>query len=219
MATDPFQLFEIWFAEAQAGEINDPEAMALATADARGRPSVRMVLLKGHGPERLHFLHQRAQRQGRAAGRKPARLAALPLEVPAPAGPHRWRGRGRPVPRPTLIGRPARAIRSSAPGRRSNRARSIARDVRAAVRTGAAPFEEETCRGRRTGVAIAWFRRGSSSGPTGPIASTSGACSGSRVTAGPRDCSTRDHRRNRGPEFGVCKPSGARQRRARSQSC
>jgi pyridoxamine 5'-phosphate oxidase len=55
MATDPFQLFEIWFAEAQAGEINDPEAMALATADARGRPSVRMVLLKGHGPDGFTF--------------------------------------------------------------------------------------------------------------------------------------------------------------------
>ena len=55
MATDPLQLFEIWFAEAQAAEINDPEAMALATADARGRPSVRMVLLKGHGPEGFTF--------------------------------------------------------------------------------------------------------------------------------------------------------------------
>lgn len=47
---DPFALFEDWFAEARASEPNDAEAMALATATPDGRPSVRMVLLKGHGP-------------------------------------------------------------------------------------------------------------------------------------------------------------------------
>ena len=47
---DPFGLFDEWFAAAQASEPNDPNAMALATATADGKPSVRMVLLKGHGP-------------------------------------------------------------------------------------------------------------------------------------------------------------------------
>lgn len=47
MTDDPFALFEIWFAEAKASEPNDPDAMALATVGADGRPSVRMVLLKG----------------------------------------------------------------------------------------------------------------------------------------------------------------------------
>lgn len=46
---DPFTLFEEWFAAAQVGEINDPNAMALATATVDAAPSVRMVLLKGHG--------------------------------------------------------------------------------------------------------------------------------------------------------------------------
>ena len=55
MATDPFQLFDEWFAEARANEPNDAEAMALASAVASGRPSVRMVLLKGHGPEGFVF--------------------------------------------------------------------------------------------------------------------------------------------------------------------
>ena len=55
MATDPFALFDEWLAEARTGEINDPEAMALATADASGQPSVRMVLLKGHGPDGFVF--------------------------------------------------------------------------------------------------------------------------------------------------------------------
>jgi len=49
METDPFELFNDWLAEARASEPNDPEAMALATANSEGRPSVRMVLLKGHG--------------------------------------------------------------------------------------------------------------------------------------------------------------------------
>lgn len=48
---DPYALFDQWFAEAKEAEPNDPNAMALATADASGMPSVRMVLLKGHGPE------------------------------------------------------------------------------------------------------------------------------------------------------------------------
>jgi len=55
MASDPFQLFDEWFAEARASEINDPEAMALATAGGDGQPSVRMVLLKGHGPDGFSF--------------------------------------------------------------------------------------------------------------------------------------------------------------------
>lgn len=53
--TDPFALFDQWFAEAQANEPNDPEAVALATAAANGQPSVRMVLMKGHGPEGFDF--------------------------------------------------------------------------------------------------------------------------------------------------------------------
>lgn len=69
--TDPFALFDAWFAEAQASEPNDPNAMALATSDARGRPSVRMVLLKGHGPDGFVFYTNRE-------GRKAEDLAANP---------------------------------------------------------------------------------------------------------------------------------------------
>ena len=45
---DPFGLFDIWIADATGAEVNDPNAMALATTDADGHPNVRMVLLKGH---------------------------------------------------------------------------------------------------------------------------------------------------------------------------
>ena len=44
---DPFELFEKWFEEAKKKEINDPNALALGTANTDGVPSVRMVLLKG----------------------------------------------------------------------------------------------------------------------------------------------------------------------------
>ena len=44
---DPIVHFQTWMAEAEKSEPNDPNAMALATADASGHPSLRMVLLKG----------------------------------------------------------------------------------------------------------------------------------------------------------------------------
>lgn len=64
MAADPHALFEDWFAQARAAEPNDPEAMALATADAQGRPSVRMVLLKGHDERGFAFYTNSQSRKG-----------------------------------------------------------------------------------------------------------------------------------------------------------
>lgn len=46
-ANDPMQAFSDWFAEAQANEPNDPNAMSLASVDEQGLPNVRIVLLKG----------------------------------------------------------------------------------------------------------------------------------------------------------------------------
>lgn len=63
-ASDPIGLFDIWFAEALAGEPNDANAMALATATPAGIPSVRMVLLKGHGPDGFVFYTNAHSRKG-----------------------------------------------------------------------------------------------------------------------------------------------------------
>ena len=71
MATDPLQLFDEWLAEARASEPNDPEAMALATADADGRPSVRIVLLKGHGPDGFLFYTNQRSRKGEELAANP----------------------------------------------------------------------------------------------------------------------------------------------------
>ena len=43
---NPISLFKIWFEEAKKSELNDPNALSLATSDKNGNPSVRMVLLK-----------------------------------------------------------------------------------------------------------------------------------------------------------------------------
>jgi len=61
--TNPFTLFNAWFAEARETELNDSNAMALATADAEGRPAVRMVLLKGHGPDGFVFYTNQQSRK------------------------------------------------------------------------------------------------------------------------------------------------------------
>jgi pyridoxamine 5'-phosphate oxidase len=64
MLDDPIALFEQWFAEACASEPNDPEAMALASVGAGGRPSVRMVLLKGHDARGFTFHTNLESRKG-----------------------------------------------------------------------------------------------------------------------------------------------------------
>jgi pyridoxamine 5'-phosphate oxidase len=64
-ATDPFALFDAWYAEARASEPNDSNAMALATADSAGQPAVRMVLLKGHGPDGFVFYTNLESRKAR----------------------------------------------------------------------------------------------------------------------------------------------------------
>ncbi len=51
----PIELFKLWFDEAKKSEINDPNAVALATSDKNSIPSVRMVLLKDFNPEGFIF--------------------------------------------------------------------------------------------------------------------------------------------------------------------
>jgi pyridoxamine 5'-phosphate oxidase len=62
--SDPIALFDAWMAEARAHEINDSNAMALATTTPDGLPSVRMVLLKGHGPDGFVFYTNAQSRKG-----------------------------------------------------------------------------------------------------------------------------------------------------------
>lgn len=65
MTDDPFSLFKQWLAEAEKTEPNDPNAMALATVGVDGRPSVRMVLLKGIDARGFAFYTNLGSRKGR----------------------------------------------------------------------------------------------------------------------------------------------------------
>lgn len=75
MTADPFELFDLWYAEARTTELNDSNAMALATTGADGQPSVRMVLLKDHGPEGFTFYTNQQSRKGGQIAERP--FAAL----------------------------------------------------------------------------------------------------------------------------------------------
>ena len=75
LAADPMTQFDRWFTEA-VGAADDagfpePNAMVLATADARGRPSTRMVLLKGYGPDGFLFFTNYGSRKAREIAANP----------------------------------------------------------------------------------------------------------------------------------------------------
>ena len=76
-ATDPFALFQAWFDEAKASELNDPDAMSLATVDAQGLPDVRIVLLKAHGPDGFVFYTNGQSAKGRELADHPKAALAL----------------------------------------------------------------------------------------------------------------------------------------------
>jgi pyridoxamine 5'-phosphate oxidase len=71
LALDPLALFDAWYAEAQKSELNDPNAVALATATADGLPSVRMVLIKPVRDRRFCFFTNAESRKGRQLAENP----------------------------------------------------------------------------------------------------------------------------------------------------
>ena len=68
---DPLALFEAWMAAARGTEINDPDAMALATVDADGLPDVRMVLLKDASRDGFVFYTNLESAKGRELAAQP----------------------------------------------------------------------------------------------------------------------------------------------------
>lgn len=67
----PFSRFAEWFAEAEQNEVNDPNAMALATADETGLPNVRMVLMKGFDEEGVVFYTNTQSQKGQEIAANP----------------------------------------------------------------------------------------------------------------------------------------------------
>ena len=77
---DPHRQFDFWFAEAAASGVTAPEQMALATAGTDGRPSVRMVLLKGHDERGFVFYTNRTSRKAAELDANPWAAGALHWE-------------------------------------------------------------------------------------------------------------------------------------------
>lgn len=81
LTASPFILFQRWYDE--AGQLYEPNAMVVATADPDGKPSARFVLLKGFSEDGFVFYTNTASRKGRALAADP-RIALLfpwhPLE-------------------------------------------------------------------------------------------------------------------------------------------
>ena len=157
VAPDPFRQFERWFDEAVKAEIREPNAMTLATADGAGRPSARIVLLKGFGRDGFVFFTNYASRKGRELAQRPE--AALLFFWPELERQVRIEGNGLQGGRRRVDGvfrEPAAAARLGAwasPQSEPIAGRARSRRVFAAAE---ARFRDAatTSRGRRTGAAI-----------------------------------------------------------------
>jgi len=68
---DPMKQFGVWMVEAIHAQVPEPTAMTLATADAKGRPSARIVLLKGMDPRGFVFYTNYDSRKGRELAANP----------------------------------------------------------------------------------------------------------------------------------------------------
>jgi pyridoxamine 5'-phosphate oxidase len=66
VAASPFEQFAKWFGEAKAAKVPEPNAMTLATIDADGRPSARIVLVKGADEQGFTFFTNYESRKGNA---------------------------------------------------------------------------------------------------------------------------------------------------------
>ena len=175
--TDPFTLFQSWYDEAVASEINDPDAMALASVDADGMPSVRMVLLKEWSDEGFVFYTNYESRKsgellgtGKAAFcmhwkslRRQVRVVGPVSQVPAERSDAYFATRGRG----SRIG--AWASAQSRPLDRARRSPPRWRIPR--------PASPTMCRARRTGADSSSRRRRSSSGPMASIGFTTASAS------------------------------------------
>jgi pyridoxamine 5'-phosphate oxidase len=176
LGDDPIEQFRRWYAEAEAAGIGLPNAIALATADPSGAPSVRHVLLRSIDDRGVTFFTNRESRKGRD-------LAANPLASFAVY----WRELDRQVcvsgtvePLPDgesdayFATRPREARIGAWASRQSRPIADRADLMRAYTRrpTDASPATRS--RGPRTGAATGWSPTGSSSGRAATIGCTTG---------------------------------------------
>jgi pyridoxamine 5'-phosphate oxidase len=99
VAADPATQFRAWYRDAEAAQVDQPEAMVLATAGADGRPSARVVLLRGFDEHGFAFYTNLESAKARELAENPR--AALVFHWPEIARQVRVSGAVEPVPRDT----------------------------------------------------------------------------------------------------------------------
>ena len=154
---DPLKQFEQWFAEARDAGLAAPEAMALATATPDGRPSVRMVLLKGAGERGFDFYtHYESRKGGSSKRTRPQRSSSTGSRSAGRCGSRarspalRTRSRRRTSSRARW-----RAASPHGPHLRADRSRA-GRSWSACTSKPQSAFRATRCRYRRTGAASVW---------------------------------------------------------------
>ena len=178
--------FLAWLEEAQAAGIRFPEAAALATADADGRPAVRHVLLKGFDERGFVFFTNRDSRKGQHLATNPHAALAfywreLDRQVCVAGAAERDRGRGvrsrtsRTRPREARIG----AWASHAEPVASARARS---STRAYAELEARYPDDDVPLVRRTGAATGSIPTRSSSGRAASTGCTTASATRARTS-------------------------------------
>ena len=166
MAVDPLAVFHEWFEDARAAGVGAPEAMTLATADADGRPSARMLLLKSADERGFTFFSGYESRKGRELAENPR--AALVFY---------WRPLGRQVRVEGTVRRLSAEESDAYWATRPPRSRAAA----AASRQSEPIDEPRRARGRVR--AAPPRRRGAEPGPLGRLRARAG---GDRALAAPR---------------------------------
>jgi len=181
MTENPVARFQEWFREAEQAGVEVPEAMALATADADGAPSARMVLLKGADEDGFVFYSGYVSRKAGELEQNP-RAALL----------FYWRPPGKQIRVEGRVERVSEAESPLAPAeaswRRGLHGRAVpsraARSSRPATSSSSVNTKDATSRSRRTGAATGCGRRRSSSGSTARTGSTTVSVTRARARAG-----------------------------------
>ena len=118
VAHDPFAQFDRWFKEALAAKLPEPNTMTLATVGADGRPSARIVLIKGVDERGFVFFTNYESRRARSC--RAPRAALLFYWIGSSARCASKAGSRKPAQKKvTAISRRARSARASAHGRRN----------------------------------------------------------------------------------------------------
>jgi pyridoxamine 5'-phosphate oxidase len=180
---EPYALFDEWMAEARASELNDSNAMALATADADGKPSVRMVLLKGHGPDAdgkggFIFYTNLESRKGEELAVN-GNVALL----------FHWKSLRRQI---RVEGPVTRVSDETADTYFASRARESQLGAWASDQSRPLESRARMSRAHRIGPAILSRRSPSNFGKTANIACMNAGCSNAAAMAGQRECYIRE---------------------------